>query len=87
MQFFSADATILKKKCPQKVEKTTPKSCSEILQMFSPIADKTAQKEEFMFQNVAYRLTIYSTEGVPSGNISNLVKCCVHFLRRFLLMH
>ena len=32
MQLFSEDATIFKKKkCPQKVEKTTLKSCSEKL--------------------------------------------------------
>ena len=63
MQLFSADATILKEFFfgPQKVEKTTLKSCSEILSFFSPIAAKTAQSEEFMFQNVAHRPTVYKT--------------------------
>ena len=51
--------------CPQKVEKTSPKSCSELLKFFSPIAAKTAQKEEFRFQNVAYRITVYSTGVLP----------------------
>ena len=40
----------------KKVEKTT-KSCSEILNFFSPIAAQTAQTEELIFQNVAYRPT------------------------------
>ena len=34
MQLFSADAVHYLKKCPQKVEKTTLKSCSEILNLF-----------------------------------------------------
>ena len=29
---------------------------------FSPIAAQTAQTEEFIFQNVAYRATVYRTE-------------------------
>ena len=29
--------------------------------MFSPIAAKTTQKEEFLFQNVTYRFIVYST--------------------------
>ena len=51
--------------CPQKVEKTTLKSCSEKLKstFFSLTASsaQTAQTEEFMFQNVAYRPTVYRT--------------------------
>ena len=51
--------------CPQKVEKNTLKSCSEKLKstFFSllPSAAQTAQTEEFMFQNVAYRPTVYRT--------------------------
>ena len=31
--------------------------------LFSPIAAKTAQTEEFIFQNVTYRETVYRTEG------------------------
>ena len=42
---------------PTKSLKTTFESCSEILTW----AAKTAQKEEFMFQNVAYRPTVYET--------------------------
>ena len=55
MQVFSADATIffahkkLKKKHPQKLLRI----------IFLPIADQTAQTEEFMFQNVAYRPTVF----------------------------
>ena len=44
----------------KKFEKTTHKSCSELL-FFSPIAAQTAQTEEFMFKNVAYRPTVYRT--------------------------
>ena len=29
--------------------------------IYSPIAAKTAQTEEFIFQNVAYRPTVYET--------------------------
>ena len=51
--------------CPQKVEKTTLKSCSEKLKptFFSllPWAAQTAQTEEFVFQIVAYRPTVYRT--------------------------
>ena len=47
--------------CPKKVEKTTLKNCSEILNFVSPWAAKTAPKEEFIFQNVAYRPTLYKT--------------------------
>ena len=69
MQLFSADATTFKKKlvffCPQKVEKYTLKSCSEKLKStFFPLTASSAQMaqtEEFMFQNVAYRPTVYRT--------------------------
>ena len=50
--------------CPEKVEKTTLKSCSENSNpLFSllPRAAQTAETEEFMFQNVAYRPTVYRT--------------------------
>ena len=58
MQLLSADVKLflkeLKKKIwPQKIEKTTPKSCSEILNFFSALYCQTAQEEEFRFQNVA----------------------------------
>ena len=52
MQLFSADATML-------LKKNHPQSCSEIITFFSPIAAQTAQTEEFIFQNVAYRATVY----------------------------
>jgi hypothetical protein len=49
--------------CTQKVEKTTLKSCSEKLNpLFFPYYQpEMAQTEEFMFQNVAYRPTVYRT--------------------------
>ena len=40
--------------CPQKLLRYT-KFC------FSPIAAQTAQTEEFIFQNVAYKATVYRT--------------------------
>ena len=49
---------------PQKVEKITLKSCSEKLKSFFSFTAslaQMAQAEEFMFQNVAYRPTIYNT--------------------------
>ena len=70
MQVFSADATIFF--CPQKVEKNTIKSCSEILKFFYRV--QTAQTEEFMFQNVAYRPTVYRTGAVGHPTFSNCVK-------------
>ena len=45
----------------KKLKKTTLKSCSEILNFFPPIAARTDQTEEFMFQNVAYRPNVYKT--------------------------
>ena len=57
--------------CPQKVEKTTLKSCSEKLKStFFFLAASTAQMaqiEEFMFQNVAYRPAVYRTG--PKGKL------------------
>ena len=51
--------------CPQKVEKTTLKSCSEKLKstffFLTASTVQIAQTEEFMFQNVAYRPTVYRT--------------------------
>ena len=71
MQVFSTDTTILF--CQPKVEKNTLKSCSEILNSFC-IAAQTSQKEEFMFQNVAYRSTEYKTGAVGHPTFSNCVK-------------
>ena len=50
--------------CSQKVEKPTLKSCSENSNPLFFLTASTAQKaqaEEFMFQNVAYRPTVYRT--------------------------
>ena len=68
MQLFSTDTTIFLKEFsklfwPQKVEKNTLKSCSEKLKstifFLTAWAAQMAQTEEFMFQNVAYRPTVY----------------------------
>ena len=80
MQLFSADATIFLKFLiffrPQKVEKTTLKSCSEKLKstFFSLLtwATQTTQTEEFMFQNVAYRPTVYRTGDYTIYEISKI---------------
>ena len=70
MQLFSADATIVLKNLkffflPTKSWKKTLKSCTEKLKStffcLTAWAAKTAQTEEFMFQNVAYRPTVYRT--------------------------
>ena len=50
--------------CPQKVEKTPSKVAqknSNPLFFLTAWAAQTAQTEEFMFQNVAYRPTVYKT--------------------------
>ena len=70
MQVFSADATNFL--CLQKVEKKTPSKVAQ--NYFLPIADQTAQTEEFMFQNVAYRPTVYRTGAVGHPTFSNCVK-------------
>ena len=48
-----------------KVEKTILKRCSEFLKStffpYCPLTAQTAQTEEFLFQNVAYWLTVYRT--------------------------
>ena len=49
MQIFSADTTMFLLFFAQKYS------------FFSPIAAQTAQTEEFIFQNVAYRATVYRT--------------------------
>ena len=57
--------------CPQKVEKTTLKSCSEKLKFtfFSSTAltAQTAQIEEFMFQNMAYWPTVFRTGSIEKS--------------------
>ena len=57
--------------CPQKVEKTTLKSCREKLKFTFFSTAQMAQTEEFMFQNVAYRPTVYRTGPSPNLTIEN----------------
>ena len=60
MQLFSEKIQYFQKSW--KVEKTTLKSCSEKLKsifFLTAWAAKTAQTEELMLQNVAYRPTVY----------------------------
>ena len=65
MQLFSVDATIfLKKRCSdhKKLRKTSHKLPRKTQIHFSsllPWASQTAKTEEIMFQNVAYRPTVY----------------------------
>ena len=47
--------------CPQKVEKNHPQKLLRIPQIFTALTAQTAQTEEFMFQNVAFRPTVYRT--------------------------
>ena len=61
-----------KKNCPQKVEKTTLKSRSESLFFLTAWPAQTAQTEELMLQNVAYRPTIYRT-GVLSLAVGTII--------------
>ena len=69
--------------CPQKVEKTTLKSCSEKLKStFFPLTASTAQMaqtEKFMFQNMAYRPTVYRTgvvmDFLPQVNCTKMYTC------------
>ena len=69
MQLFSADATIFLKKfkffLPTKSWKNHPQKLLRKTQIhfFSllPWAAQMAQREEFMFQNVTYRPTVYKT--------------------------
>ena len=62
MQLFSADTTMfLNVFWPKKVEKMPSIVAQKHSIFFSPIAAQTAQTEEFIFQNVAYRATVYRT--------------------------
>ena len=45
----------------KKLKKPRSKVAQKYSNFFSPIAAKTAQSEEFMFQNVAHRPTVYKT--------------------------
>ena len=73
MQLFSADATIFFlptkswTKHPQKLLWKTQIHFFFLL----PWAVKTAQTEEFMFQNVAYRPTVYRTGVTPIAKRHN----------------
>ena len=76
--------------CPQQVEKTTLKSCSEKLKstFFSLHAEaaQTAQKEKFMFQNVAYRPTVYRTGGFILQARTSSPLSLSHFCRKCLFL-
>ena len=69
MQLFSVDATIYFFKnsffCPQKIEKKHPQKLlrkTQIHFFFLTVSTaQMAQTEEFMFQNMAYRPTVYKT--------------------------
>ena len=43
------------------MKKTPSKVAQKYSNLFAPIAAQTAQTEEFMFQNVVYRPTVYKT--------------------------
>ena len=45
----------------KKLKKPPSKVAQKYSKKFSPIAAKTVQTEEFLFQNVAYRSTVYNT--------------------------
>ena len=70
MQLFSADATIFlkilkvffaHKKLKKPPSKVAQKNSNPLFFSLLPWAAQTAQTEEFMFQNVAYRPTVYRT--------------------------
>ena len=97
MQLFSADATIFKNKSLFFAHKKLKKPPSKVAQKNSyPLffltawAAQTAQTEEFMFQNVAYRLIVYRTGAVVDFCWvflqANLVKK-VSFLPIFTLLN
>ena len=46
---------------PKKLKKPPSKAAQKYSKKNSPIAAKTTQREEFLFQNVAYRSTVYKT--------------------------
>ena len=73
MQLFSAEPTMFKKKvvvfCPQKVKKPPSKVAqknSNPLFFLTALTAQTAKTEEFMFQNVAYRPTVYRNGPITS---------------------
>ena len=66
MQLFCADATMFKKKkiAHKKLKKPPSKVAqknSNPLFFLIALTAQTTQTEEFLFQNVAYRLTVYRT--------------------------
>jgi hypothetical protein len=69
MQLFTTDATIFKKiikfSFAHKKLKSNPQKLLRKTQIhffpYCPELPKTAQTEEFRFQNVAYRPTVYRT--------------------------
>ena len=62
--------------CPQKLKKTPLKVTqknSNPLSFLTASSAQVAQTEEFMFQNVAYRPTVYRT-GVSTDMLSLILK-------------
>ena len=88
MQLFSADpktVNIFKNVCfdHQKLKKTPP---SKVAQNFSnplffltALTAQTAQTEKYLFQNVAYWLTVYRT----GTFIKSLTPMCINFFHAF----
>ena len=66
--------------CPQKVEKATLKSYSEIIRIFFSFLSWAVQTEEFMFQNVAYRPTVHKTRDQKLKNCSRLFQKCTLYV-------
>ena len=62
MQLFSGDAKIFfaHKKLKKSLSKVAQKNSNPLFSL-TALTAKTAQTEEFMFQNVAYRPTVYRT--------------------------
>ena len=79
MQLFSADDTIFSKKNhPQKLLRKPQIHFFSLLPWAAQTA-KTAQTEEFMFQNMAYRPTVYRTGAAASLAVIGFVRHMVFF--------
>ena len=68
MQLFSADAITFSKKLKKPPSKVAQKNSNPLF-FITAWAAQTAQTEEFMFQNVAYRPTVYKTGMCTSENM------------------
>ena len=60
--------------CPQKVEKTILKTQIHFFSLTASSA-QTVQTEEYMYQNVAYRPTVYRTGGCTFVKLQENLKC------------